>query len=345
MLERNDMRTDRFGAAEELRAALAQPDLSGAQAAYRLAVALGRCRLFGVEPGADLDGTLPAELALPAAATLAGQLEVLTEEARQLGPRWDCAVDPIEADGLCVDLLDARMEAWAALSAIDEANRACRDAGEPGEVPLAQALDHVHDRLEAFDSVLAEQVDILATVADTRLLDNWRGLLGAEHRRRLPWWLDGRLEQAARAAMARAAATQPDPTAWRLLAERVRRERAGHPVRALPTLVDAPGAEAIPGNVLRWSSPDRRWLAELRLPGQSTAEQEVEVQLLLFVTSQPEAQPGELQDLPAWLGGVHSIIDQGQARFTLARLRQAQSLDLRVGDPAEDWTPLVGEVA
>src|SRR4051794_13480033 len=107
---------DPVGCLEDLREALAQAELDefdapgpagvsseGARtAAYDLAVALGRCRLFGVEPGDELDGTLPGAVALAAASVLEGHLRGWAEEARTLGQHWDETADPVEAEDLCL---------------------------------------------------------------------------------------------------------------------------------------------------------------------------------------------------------------------------------------------------
>src|SRR5262249_34712833 len=129
MTNSRDPHANPAGCVDALRAALVQEELAefgragpvterAREAACDLAVAVGRCRLFGSEPGEDLDGTLPAPVALAAAVALAERLRGWAEEASTLGRRWDENDDPIEAEDLCLDLLEMRMDAWAAYVAI-----------------------------------------------------------------------------------------------------------------------------------------------------------------------------------------------------------------------------------
>src|SRR5437588_12822022 len=117
---------DPFGYRDDLSDARSDPDLGvagpvGDLAAYRLALALGRCRLYGIDPGSDLGAPLTVELAAAAARELVRQVADWTAEAERLGERWDSASDPAEADEFCARLLGARMDAWAAGGSIDEA--------------------------------------------------------------------------------------------------------------------------------------------------------------------------------------------------------------------------------
>src|SRR5207253_3232913 len=96
---------DPYGCREDLRDALDDTDLEAvgsdgkappeaASAAYEVAIALGRCRLFGVEPGEGLLATLPPHLALAAAAELTRLLGGWADLADGLGEAWLAAVDP-----------------------------------------------------------------------------------------------------------------------------------------------------------------------------------------------------------------------------------------------------------
>src|SRR5207244_539167 len=117
---------DPLGLRADLREALALPELErpdtepGRRAAYQLAAALGRWRRFGVAAGAE-DGTLPVPLAVGALEQWFLYAQEWQSLARDLPERWLAASTRIEADSLCLDLLEARMETWAVFVAADEA--------------------------------------------------------------------------------------------------------------------------------------------------------------------------------------------------------------------------------
>ena len=126
-------------------------------------------------------------LALPAAEWLERLLARGTADAESLPERWDAAA-PAEAEALVADLLATRMDAWAATVALEAA------------LPLAgldEALEGVEASLGLFDHALAERADFLATLADTRVLAEWRLALVEAHRHPYPWWLAGILEATA----------------------------------------------------------------------------------------------------------------------------------------------------
>jgi hypothetical protein len=188
------------------------------RAAYRLAVALGHCRLYGIDLG-DQDGTLLVAVGVAAARQLADYVHVWKKDAHQLPRRWEQAAEPQEAADYVVDLLTARMEAWAAFLAIDEAYQECLESAATQEAAFAAALDAVLAALGPLDEALRQHLHLLALAADTRLLENWRGLLAEEYRASLPWWLDGRLEKKAESIAEVALVLQPrphreEPTMW-----------------------------------------------------------------------------------------------------------------------------------
>jgi hypothetical protein len=142
------------GCREDLRDALTDLDLQkvgseggagpeGARAAYRVALSLGRCRLFGVNPGDELDGILPPHLAVAATAELAQLLSGRSEDAATLSERWDRTVDPAEADNLCAGLLGSRMEAWAVDIMVDEALQDAEEEGDHRAAGLAEGIDRM----------------------------------------------------------------------------------------------------------------------------------------------------------------------------------------------------------
>ena len=183
---------------QELAAALSEPALAAfddeapvpeaaAEAALRVALCLGYCRLFHVELPEELDGVLPAREALAAAKVLKDRIRSLTHDARDLPGRCYSAPDGL-AQEYCADLLQARMDAWACFEAIAEAHEDCGGLGDE-VAQLKDELSRLDDNLRD-----PEVVAWLSTVAGSHLLANWRGMLAGK---RLPWWLDGSLEEEA----------------------------------------------------------------------------------------------------------------------------------------------------
>ncbi len=203
----------------ELQDALAQPGLAGfdagaapgpseKRAAYRLAVALGKCRLFGVALG-PLDGSLAPSLGLAAAEQWLHYLPEWASDAQRLEDDCQRADDEVEELDRCADLLVARMESWAAFLAIDEAYQESVETAWAEHARFAAVLDEAFAALERFDAELSACADLLSAVAGSRLLENWRKLLAEDFRHSLPWWLGGGLEHEARAVEGAALAWQP----------------------------------------------------------------------------------------------------------------------------------------
>jgi hypothetical protein len=187
----------------ELAPALAQPELADVsadteparRAAYWLAVVLGNCRLRGFDLGKE-DGTLSVSTALAAGRRLASLLPQWTEEAQRLEERLDTADRDVEANDLCFDLLEARMEAWSAFVAIDEAYQACLVESSAQHAEFATLIDRLLDQTEELDRQMQDQLVLLSMVAHYPLLENWRRLLTNPYDQVRPWWLDGSLETA-----------------------------------------------------------------------------------------------------------------------------------------------------
>jgi hypothetical protein len=342
---------DPLGCRDDLRDAVADPDVrtagpGGERTAYRLAVAMGRCRLFGVAPGDDLDGILPASLAVAAATELARCLDGWTAEADRLGERWDAARDPAEADDLCAGLLGNRMDAWAASLALDEAYHDGAAEGSPQVEDVGTALDRAYAALDRLDEALERQTDVLATITGTRLLKNWRALLAPAFAEDLPWWLDGRLEEAAGRSDAEAVRTLPGAGLWAAVRRQVGRFSRNRPMLPpvgtdVPAAADTPGiAVAVPGQTLGWLSPDGAWRAELQLPEEFTSGEENRSRPLNFTNCADDRPAAELAGRPVLLAGVHyTISDKGQVWLRLADLRAANGLCLSIGLPPEEWPP------
>jgi hypothetical protein len=205
---------DPHGRRAELLRARAQPELADVsldtepvrRAAYWLAVVLGNCRLRDLDLGEE-DGSLLVPTALAAGRRLGALLPSWSDEAWRLEERLDKVDCAVEADDLCFDLLEARMEAWAAFIAIDETYQAYLLARAPQQREFGHLIDQLLDRIEELDRKMQGQLDLLSLVAHYPLLDNWKRSLGPTYSQILPWRLDGRLQEAA-------ARLENDPTTW-----------------------------------------------------------------------------------------------------------------------------------
>ncbi len=200
---------DRFVVTEELREALsdpalevfsgestATPDEAAKAAASRVATALGSCRVFGVDPPEDLDGTLTPAMAIAAASWQAAMIPRVTEDAARLRARWLEAEDEEQIE-MCCGTIEFLMEMWASFQVLVEAHIDSVESGSSDEPELDRAVEAVVDALDALDAVLQrpENLALLQTVCSTQLLRNWHQCLDPEYRDVPPWWLDGTLER------------------------------------------------------------------------------------------------------------------------------------------------------
>jgi hypothetical protein len=149
--------------------------------AFRLAVALGSCRLFGVSVSDAEDFTLsPSGAILAACSTIERLLE---QERMTENP-------PADAESV-LKRLEARMELWAASIALEEASEAAAHDPAPEIAYLDQLLKTIRRRIGRLDNNLQRHIPLLRPAAGTYLLENWRRLLAPAHRNTPPWWLDG----------------------------------------------------------------------------------------------------------------------------------------------------------
>lgn len=365
---------DPLGWLEELQEALDDPALEafsqqaplppeGRRAAYRLAVAIGHCRLFGLEPPEDQDGTLPAAEAIVAAEQLCEFLAAWTEDARQLGARWD-EEEPEVGEALCAEALEGRMEAWAAFVAIDEAYYDCKLAREPATVEFDGALDRLLDALDQFDDVLQEpdNLALLSLLTGTELLKNWKQLLAGRYREVLPWWLNGTLEAAERRIERELAADESDPETGKQLPETLKPVPRSHTASPAGyrshrrrifeiqfTLSTKGAPESLAADYLpslKWTSPDGKVHGSLLRPAHAAADE----RLPLVFEHDDDRAAAELVDTRVWLAGLEARIDeQGCTSFNLAELRKVldehRDLTLEVGPERILWSPVLAEDA
>ena len=210
---------DVLGCSTDLIQALTQPELSeikseqpvspGSQrASLWLAVALGRCRLFGADPG-DHNGVLPAWIAIAAANELSIQLRRLTDKIREWAEQVEQQESDVMDDGLDVGhIFFLWMDIWAAFEAIDEGYDACVTAEDEAEKEFRHILDSLNRESESLNEEAQNHTDLLCVVAETELLSNWRSFLVEPYKGLVPWWLDGTLETANKCRSLRQTARQ-----------------------------------------------------------------------------------------------------------------------------------------
>lgn len=332
---------DPFGYLDDLRDALADRDLfaGGATrdfAAYQLALARGRCLLYGITAEGDLMRPLAPEHAAGAAGELCRELATWIDEAAHLGERWEGAVDPAEGDEYCARLLQFRMDLWAAEVALDRSL-----ADTPGDT-LEREVDRFDEAVGRFDLALEGQADLLSTITGTRLLDNWRAMLAEEYREDLPWWLDGTLEDAARRLAEYAERSLPGPRAWAEVRRQADRRR-GKPAIPWPgedlfAAADTPSFGVVPGKALTWISPDGTWRAEVRIPDPLDHREEATPRPLNFTRREDDAPASVLAGRVVHVGEEFPTIDvRGKVEVRLVDLRSAESIPVSHQGIVEQW--------
>lgn len=347
--------------AEHLRAHAAEvmADLDGiaaheidsvaAELPVEAAVACGNCRLFaGVAPQV----VFPAWLATTAARRLVDLLDDAAADADRLPEMWDDATGD-EAEDMVAGLLHARMDAWAALLQIEDVLEHCVDSAD--RAALEEAMAACETALDHFDRALFAQQDSLATLADTRLLENLRVMLAQEHREPLPWWLDGRLERrgseidAATDRLLVDALFDEDGvmSAWQPPTLSDLRKEYGSAYVAAAAAQDTPDSRLFEGRVFRWVSPDGAATAEI-VPAPDTAA----LHIIVDFTDAAGAPLLALVGTRCTLVGVPAVIERrdvcGEPRaaavFAAAGVFEAgtspvagRPLALTVGSPEVAW--------
>jgi hypothetical protein len=372
---------DPFGWLEELQEALEAASLEefetrepkavseeAKRAAYQLAVALGRCRAFGVLVPVDIDGTLHPQVAIAAAEIGETFLRQWIEHAEQLGVRWDQA-EPELAETMCAELLEARMEALFVLEALSEAQDASWN--EPASIELWDAVNRYVDALAVFDEALQtpENLALLSTLVNLPLLENWRQSLAGDYKEVLPWWLDGTLEKVDQQITEYCRRTLPAGEVWRRMMERrqpstpspveapqpevlvaaalaIRMRRRWHEmIKRLPAamaMAAQPAVESPEVAVAHWRSPEGKYIADMPVPLRPVVGQPV---YLKVFRTEDAAKATELAGQPVVLAGLQAVLDeQGRAAFSLEELQRAIQAGadptLKIGPDLTPWEEL-----
>lgn len=217
---------DPFGYRDDVLDALVNPGFDSpagsdthSAAAFSLCLALGRCRLFDVSLDDSIDGSLPQDVARAAAERFLQHLQGWNADAVALADHWDAAVDAVEAEDLCGGILSARMDAWAIWIALDESYRDWLESADNDDEAFVHTLEEIAVPIRQFDLALQGHIDLLSTIADLHLLDNWREEIASELQSCLPWWLDGSLEDVHEQHSRTLEQGLPDEDTWRQLSE------------------------------------------------------------------------------------------------------------------------------
>lgn len=304
---------------QDLESAVAALKAGRAGASGALLVAYGRCVLAGLK----IEPTWQEEVlaVLPAALKeLTTSLPDWTASVATLGARWDADCSLSMGDDVIIDALEARTDFWAVELALKQLGQA--------EPPAFQ------DELARFDAALRGELSLLSSIVGNPWLERVRAEVKAGDRA-LPWWLGEELDQEALRVMNEAAATLPTAYAWSIIRTAAKWKRLTEKWRMTPPVAAAAVASVtMPPTVVRWSSPCGNYVAELRLPGEATADTE----LLLQVWRDDETEAEELAGQAVHLGQFTGQLDQtGKVRLTVAELGEYANGTLRIGEPAELW--------
>lgn len=351
-MDKQDFR-DVFGYVEQLRESLADPLLNefdanpsaeAKQAALRVAANLGYCRLFGLDPG-EADGILPSAEALGAAEALADFLDESIAQVRRYPQQWDNTLGE-EAEDLSIEILERRMDAWAAHVAISEAALRATIEQEPGLPALLAAQERYRIKTRQLDEEMqtSEVLELLSTVTDTHVLENWRALLVEPYSLTPPYWLDGTLEATAERVETEVMQNLPGPQAWRQLtpagtpAGRSVWDKLANLPPPLAVAAAIPDLAEVEYDKAQWTSPDQQYFACLFVPRRPSRQTPLR---LVFGRTADWATATELAGKPVRLAGIEKTIsDQGTISFRLEDLIQAATTRRQ-----EDLTLLVDGIA
>ena len=214
MSESSSNLPDTFACKRKLALALGHRDLEienqnsipHQNAVFWVAIALGNCRLHGVDPE-EYDGLLTISMA---AAAIRAANRLLKDYERKL---IDCSInfDELDEDAtICAcQVIADRMDLWAADIAITETWELAIDEEELGHRELDDLVVLFSENVLQIDEALEKCSALLYTAASTNLLSNWRQLLAPKYKSVLPWWLDGSIESEMQTAASFAASIIP----------------------------------------------------------------------------------------------------------------------------------------
>lgn len=305
-------------------------DAPARKAAYELAVALGQCRLFHVEAG-EWDGILPARVALEAAGHLADELErQWIDDAVRLDEDWDEADSADEAEDVCLDICERRMEATALWIACVET---CEDYEATGEEPVLMdavraALETVRERLAEFDATVEQHLSLLESVLQRPSFEAWRECLSDEFYYSVAPWITRLVDLPP-------PVVEDDPES---IVEPVqqfsRLQKTLSAIQPKTTQNASPPEQSPALPPLKWVSPDGRFAAWLLIPKECDSTSPSPLIMKLRHNNQPrQGQPVTPNDLGGEIVMIRlglaksGLSDQGLAEFLLADLKNGSNRD------------------
>lgn len=352
---------------QELREALEDADLEAFDvvpwavgneaktAAYRLAVALGNCRICGVDLPEDLDGDLPPAEAAAAAEILAEVCRNLCEDGRRLGQEWDEAELPEQAELIVADFFASLMETFAAMEAISQAYEQMVATDDPELPRFLVSYDQAVDAILELDRVAQseEVLTVLCQVIHQPIYRNWQQVL-CEPYRSTPWWFGGILEETDAEISREVAAFLAEFRGGKPKAVEPPVAR-GYVVKATNFLSIAPAlAAAAPHGpeiprVYWWRSPDGQYYARLSVPPQISPTGFIPLEVL----DRTGAAAKEFAGKAIILAGLTERVDEsGVARYTVETVKKQLEelaaasdgeevlLTLAVDSADELWQPI-----
>lgn len=311
--------------------------------AYRLAVTFGTCQLLGVPVPAEMNDTLPALVAGPAADTLTQELRRLQRRIETLADDWADAAHPEEGDELVFELVESRTDAEAALVALEESIPAIIEREGTHTEQLIAAMDTIAELLADLDSAFANESQILSTAAHSRLVESWLDSVADAHRDRPLWNFYAHLAEVAQATLAHAIESLPSEAFAQVVQEIERKHRRG-PILPVPVWSGiAAGTNEIPAGVAAehrwvWRSPDGRMIAEMWVPTSQTAAEDEQERPLNFDLVDGFASAVELIGQEVRLGSVIATVSEpARVILRLRELRDGSPLRLTVSGQTWDF--------
>lgn len=152
-----------------------------ADAAYRLAVAIGECHMRGLEP--DGFGVMPSPMATAAVRAALDHLGELPESY------WDT---PADSDDQIISVIAHRHDLYAMGIAVQQALETALAVNDADCRALAAVCETYWLKMAAIDTALRQQPDIVSAIASSAWYQAARSELAGEWRECPPWWLVAR---------------------------------------------------------------------------------------------------------------------------------------------------------
>jgi len=158
-----------------------------ANAAYRLAVAIGECHMRGLEP--DGMGVMPSPMATAAVQAALAHLDELPESYWDVTTAFDGDNTPTESDEHVVTVVAHRHDLYALGIAAQQSFELAVSANDADCRALAAACELFWAKMAVIDVALQRQRDVVSIVTASGWYHATRSELAGEWRECPPWWL------------------------------------------------------------------------------------------------------------------------------------------------------------